>query len=173
VREGYWWQESAPLFRAWGRHLWQAGERLQTQPQVYHHAQARANALQTIQWLAARSVTLLGEERASGGWGRPDWSAQVTGRAQALLFASLVHLVRSDAFPILVTRQALWVVSNNPNPQTSVPVLFNRQRWRGYSVAYKVPLALSSEVRTLLRASEQPAQVMSSLDALAAETSPL
>lgn len=173
VREGYWWQESAPLFRAWGKHLWQAGERLQTQPQMYHHVQARGNALQTIQWLAARSIELLGEERVRGGWGRPDWSAQVTGRARAQLFASLVHLVRSDAFPILVTRQALWVVSNNPNPQASVPMLFSRQRWRGYSVAYKVPLALSSEVRTLLRTPEQAALVASSLDALAAETAPI
>ena len=69
--------------------------------------------------------------------------------------------------PVLVDRDALWVVSDDPNPLTTVPWLRATHQWRGFFVGYKVPLPLSNEVKTIIRTIESPDQVASALDTLA------
>jgi hypothetical protein len=71
--------------------------------------------------------------------------------------------------PVLVDRDALWVVSNDPNPLTAVPGLVVAPRWRGYTVGYEVPLPLSNEVREAFRTAEYAGQVATVLDTLAGE----
>ena len=71
--------------------------------------------------------------------------------------------------PVLVDRDSLWVVSNDPNPLTAVPGLVIASRWRGYTVGYEVPLPLSNEVRDTLRTAEHVDQVATVLDTLAGE----
>jgi hypothetical protein len=71
--------------------------------------------------------------------------------------------------PVLVDRDALWVVSNDPNPLTAVPGLVVAPRWRGYTVGYEVPLLLSNEVREAFRTAEYAGQVATALDTLAGE----
>jgi len=172
VREGYCWQESHELLKRWATSLWQAGERLHTQPQIYRHAQARANASSTIKKLAQLGVAILAQEQTSGGWARPDWWAQIAGRSRAALFAHLVSLVRKDTMPVLVARDALWVVSNDPNPLTAVPGLVTAHRWRGYTVGYEFPLPLSREVREAFSTAEHADQLALALDTLAGAVFP-
>jgi hypothetical protein len=169
VREGYYWPQSHQLLKQWATTLWQAGERLHTHPQSYRHAQARTNASHTIKLLAQIGVTILAQEKTTGGWSRPDWWAQVTGRSRATLFAHLAGLARKGTMPVLVDRDSLWVVSNDPNPLTAVPGLVVASRWRGYTVGYQVPLPLSNEVRDTLRTAEHVDQVATVLDTLAGE----
>jgi len=169
VREGYYWPQSQQLLKQWATTLWQAGERLHTHPQSYRHAQARTNASHTIKLLAQIGVTILAQEKTTGGWSRPDWWAQVTGRSRATLFAHLAGLARKGTMPVLVDRDSLWVVSNDPNPLTAVPGLVVASRWRGYTVGYQVPLPLSNEVRDTLRTAEHVDQVATVLDTLAGE----
>jgi len=169
VREGYYWPQSHQLLKQWATTLWQAGERLHTHPQSYRHAQARTNASHTIKLLAQIGVTILAQEKTTGGWSRPDWWAQVTGRSRATLFAHLAGLARKGTMPVLVDRDSLWVVSNDPNPLTAVPGLVGAPRWRGYTVGYQVPLPLSNEVRDTLRTAEHVDQVATVLDTLAGE----
>jgi hypothetical protein len=69
--------------------------------------------------------------------------------------------------PVLVDRDALWVVSDEPNPLSAVPGLVVPHRWRGYMVGYEVPLPLSSEVKVAFRTAERPDQVVMVLDTLA------
>jgi len=171
VQEGSCWREAyAPLTR-WATSLWQSAERLHTHLQHYRHAEGRANALHTLKLLAQFGVAVIGREQAAGGWGRPDWWAQITGRARALQFADLVRLARRGTMPALLAGDALWVVSDEPHPQKAVPDLLAARHWKGYAIGYEVPLPLSSHVREAFRSMEHADQLAAALDALAEEVS--
>lgn len=172
VREGYSWQESHPLLKEWATTLWRAGERLHTQHQLFRHAQARANASQTITKLAELGVAILAQQQTDGGWNRPDWWASLVGASRAKLFAHLVHLVRKGIMPVLIDRNALWVVSNDPNPLTAVPELTSSRHWQGYNIGYAAPLPLSTDIRDAFRTTNDPGQMAQELDALAREVFP-
>jgi hypothetical protein len=172
VREGYYWQEAHTLLKQWATTLWQAGERLHTHSQLYRHTQARTNASRTITRLSQRGVAILAEEQTVGGWARPDWWAQIVGRSRATLFAHLVGLVRKGTMPVLIDRDAFWMVSNDPNPLTAVPGLLKASKWRGYTIGYEAPLPLSQEVRTIFRTAEPADQLAMALDRLAGEVFP-
>jgi hypothetical protein len=169
VEEGYYWPEAKAQLKQWATTLWQAASRLHTHPELYRHAQGRTNASHTIKLLAQLGAEILLKEQAVGGWSRPDWWIQILGRSRALLFAHLVALVRKGTMPVLVNGDALWVVSDDPNPLTAVPGLVTPQRWRGYSVGYEVPLPLSREVREVFSAANQAGQRAMALDTLAGE----
>jgi hypothetical protein len=169
VREGYYWPQSHEPLKRWAGTLWQAAEHLHTHPQSYRHLQGRANASHTIKLLAQLGVAILAKEENNGGWARPDWWAQIIGRSRAILFTHLVSLARKGVMPVLVDRDALWVVSDDPNPLTAIPGLVAAHRWKGYSVGYEVPLPLSSEVKVVFRTAKHPDQVVIALDTLAGE----
>jgi len=96
-------------------------------------------------------VDLLARPESAGGWGRPDWWAQIAGRGRALLFARLAQLVKRGTMPVLLDADAFWLVSNDPNPLTAVPgLLSSAGRWIGYTLGYEVPLPLTPEVRDAL-----------------------
>jgi hypothetical protein len=69
--------------------------------------------------------------------------------------------------PVLVNQDALWVVSDDPNPRTVVPGLLAAHHWRGFFVGYEVPLSLSSEVKAIFRTTGSPDQLAMELDTLA------
>lgn len=169
VREGYSWSQSHDLLRPWAETLWRAAERLHTHQQSYRLGQGKANAAHAIRLLAQFGVAILAREEAEGGWARPDWLAQVVGRSRALLFADLAGLARKGVMPVLVNEEALWLVSDDPNPLMTGASLLAAGRWRGYTIGYEVPLSLSSEVKAVLRSTESPDQVMRTLDDLAGE----
>lgn len=171
VREGYYWLQSQELLKRWATTLWQAGESLNTRPQTYRHVQARANAARTLKMLTQLGVAIVGQEKATGGWFRPDWWAHIVGRSRAALFAHLSRLAREGTMPVLVDGDAFWVVSNDPNPLAAVPGFVNTQRWRGYAVGYDAPLPLSREVREAFRTAEHASQVAGVLDTLATNES--
>jgi hypothetical protein len=112
-------------------------------------------------------VAVLAREEAGGGWARPDWLAHVVGRSRALLFTHLAGLARKGVMPVLVIEDALWVVSDDPNPLTAGAGLVATHRWRGYTSGYAVPLPLSSDVKAVFRSAGSPDQVMRILDDLA------
>jgi hypothetical protein len=172
VREGYYWSQSQELLKHWATTLWQAGERLNTRSQIYRHGQARANASRTIKMLAQLGIAIIAQEKATGGWSRPDWWAHIIGCSRANLFAHLSSLVRAGTMPVLVDRDAFWVVSNDPDPLTAVPGLVNAPRWRGYLVGYEAPLSLSREVREAFTTAQNADQVIMTLDALAGPVFP-
>ncbi len=165
VREGYYWTQSYEPLKQWGKTLWQAGERLYSQG--YHHEYGKANAFHTIKLLAQLGVAILAKEKNDGGWARPDWWVQIVGRSRAILFNHLASFARKGIMPVLVNQDAFWVVSDDPNPLTTVPWLKDTHRWRGYFVGYKVPLPLSNEVKAIFRTTESPDQVARALDTLA------
>jgi hypothetical protein len=172
IWEGYVWPEAHPVLQRWATMLWQAAERLHTRPQLFRHGQARANASSTITRLAELGVALLAEGQVAGGWGRPEWWASLVGGSRAALFAQLVHLVRKGSMPVLVAHDALWVVSNDPDPLTAVPGLVTARPWQGYSVGYVDPLPLSGEVQAAFRTTEDASQLARMLDTLAREAFP-
>src|SRR2546430_2467554 len=165
VREGYYWSQSHELLKRWGTTLWQAAERLHSQG--YQHEYGRANASHTIKLLGQLGVAILAKDKNDGGWARPDWWVQIVGRSRAILFTHLASFARKGVMPVLVDRDALWVVSDDPNPLTATPMLRNTHKWRGYFVGYKVPLPLSNEVKAIFRTTESPDQVARALDTLA------
>jgi hypothetical protein len=169
VQEGFFWPQSHQLLKPWASFLWQAGERLSTQPQRYLHPQARANAFHTIQQLAEQTVTGLAVQAEEGGWSRPDWHAQILGRARALLFTDLARLAGRGTMPVLLHGDAFWTVSADPHPLTAVPGLLTRQRWSGYGLGYEAPLFLSEAVRDLLRGDEPVEDVVRALESQAQE----
>lgn len=166
VREGYCWQESHALLKEWATTLWRAGERLHTQPQLFRHAQARTNASHAITKLADLGVTSFSQEQATGWW------ASLVGGSRATLFAHLVRLVRKGIMPVLVAHNALWVVSNDPNPLTAVPDLAKTRNWHGYTPGYTAPLPLSTDLRDTLRTTKDAVQMAQVLDTLAREVFP-
>ena len=172
IREGYAWPEAHPLLQRWATTLWQAAGQLHTRPQLFRHGQARANASSTITRLAELGLALLAREQVAGGWGRPDWWASLVGGSRAALFAHLVRLVRKGSMPVLVAHNALWVVSNDPNPLTAVPGLVTARPWQGYSIGYVDPLPLSGEVQATFRMKGDASQLAQGLDILAREAFP-
>ena len=170
IGEGVFWTQSQAVLKRWATTLWQAAASLQTHPDRYRHPVGRANALHAIQLLARRGISILAQEQKAGGWERPDWAVQVLGSGQVNLFSHLVGLVRKGIMPVLIDGDALWVVSDDPNPLTTVLGLLTTSRhWRGYTIGYEVPLPLSREVREAFRTRESVTQLAMELDSLAGE----
>ena len=172
VREGWYWQEAHDLLKRWGTTLWQAASRLHIHTQVYRHALGRANASHTITRLAELGISILAQEQTVGGWSRPDWWLQVVGLGRALLFAQLVSLVSKGTMPVLVERNAFWVISDEAHPPSAVPGLLTAQQWRGYTAGYEAPLLLTSEVRDAFKRAQHAGELALTLDTLAGEVLP-
>jgi hypothetical protein len=172
VREGWYWQEAHDLLKGWGSTLWQAASRLHIHTQTYRHALGRANALRTISRLAEFGISLLAQEQTALGWSRPDWWIQVVGLGRALLFAQLVSMVKKGIMPVLVERDALWVISDEAHPPSAVPGLVTAQRWMGYTVGYEAPLLLTAEVRDAFKCAQHAGELALALDSLAGEFLP-
>jgi hypothetical protein len=172
VREGWYWQEAHDQLKRWGTTLWQAASRLQMHPQVYRHALGRTNALHTITRLAELGISILAQEQTAGGWSRPEWWVQVVGMGRALLFAQLVNLVRKGTMPVLVERNAFWVISDEAHPPSAVPGLVTTQPWRGYTAGYGAPLLLTTEVRDAFKRAQHAGGLALALDTLAGEALP-
>ena len=172
VREGWYWQEAHDLLKRWGTTLWQAASRLHIHTQVYRHALGRANASHTITRLAELGISILAQEQTVGGWSRPDWWVQVVGLGRALLFAQLVSLVTKGTMPVLVDRDAFWVISDEAHPPSAVPGLLTAQQWRGYTAGYEAPLLLTSEVRDAFKRAQHAGELALALDTLVGEGLP-
>jgi hypothetical protein len=169
VREGWYWQEAHDLLKGWGTTLWQAASHLHTHTQVFRHALGRANALRTISRLAELGISLLAQEQRVGGLSRPDWWIQVVGLGRALLFAQLGTMVKRGIMPVLVQRNAFWVISDEAHPPSAVPGLVTAQRWTGYTAGYEAPLLLTSEVRNAWKCAQHVGELALALDTLAGE----
>ena len=167
VQEGWYWPEAHDRLKRWSTTLWQAASRLHMHPQVYRHTLGRANALHTITRLAELGISILAQEQAAGGWSRPDWWVQVVGLGRALLFAQLVSLVSKGTMPVLVERNAFWVISDEAHPHSAVPGLVTAQQWRGYIAGYGAPLLLTSEVRDAFKKAKHAGELALALDSLA------
>lgn len=171
VQEGYYWPQSHELLKRWAMTLWHAAQGIHTHPQSYGHAQAKANVIRTIKQLVQLGVTIIAKNQNAGGRGRRDWWIQIIGQSKAILFTHLASLARKGTMPVLVAQDAIWVVSDDPNPVSAVPGLVPAHGWRGYTIGYDAPLPLSSEVKSTFRAGDHPDQVARTLDALAGEVS--
>ncbi|HWZ18499.1 MAG TPA: hypothetical protein VNW73_06860 [Ktedonobacteraceae bacterium] len=165
VREGYYWSQSHEPLKRWGMTLWQAAERLHSKG--YQHEYGKANASRSIELLAQLGVAILAKEKNDGGRARPDWRMQIVGRSRAILFIHLASFARKGLMPVLVDKDAIWIVSEDPNPLTTVPWLRATHQWRGYFVGYNVPLPLTNDIKAIFRTTESPGQVARALDALA------
>jgi hypothetical protein len=172
VGEGWYWQEAHDLLKGWGTTLWQAASSLYIHTQVFRHALARANALHTITRLAELGISLFAEEQTALGWSRPDWWVQIVGLGRALLFAQLVGMVKKGIMPVLVERDAFWVISDEAHPPSAVPGLLTAQRWTGYTAGYAAPLLLTSEVRDAWKFAQRAGELSLALDTLAGEFLP-
>ena len=169
VREGWYWQEAYDLLKSWGSTLWQAASRLHINAQAYRHALGRANALHTITLLAELGISILAQEQTLGGWSRPDWWIQIVGLGRALLFAQLGRMVKKGIMPVLVQRDAFWVISDEAHPPSAVPGLLAAQRWTGYTAGYAAPLLLTSEVRNAFKCAQHVGELALALDTLTGE----
>ena len=74
--------------------------------------------------------------------------------------------------PVLVHRDAFWVISDDAHPLSAVPGLLTAQRWRGYSAGYEAPLLLSSEVRDAWKCAQHAGELALALDTLVGEVFP-
>jgi hypothetical protein len=169
VREGSFWSQAQAFLNPWAKTLWQAAECFHTHPQHYRHPQGRENTLRTITQLAHLGLTIITTEEQPDGWKRPDWGDQIVGRGRALLFAHLAALARKGTMPVLLDHDAIWVVSDNPNPLTAIPGLLTARTWNGYRAGYEVPLSLSREVQAAFRTTHDPDRLAMALDTLAGE----
>jgi hypothetical protein len=169
VREGWYWQEAHDFLKGWGTTLWQAASSLHMHTQTYRHALGRANALHTISRLAELGISTLAEAQTLGGWSRPDWRIQVVGLGRALLFAQLGRMVKKGIMPVLVEKDAFWVISDEAYPPAAVPGLLTAQRWTGYTAGYEAPLLLTSEVRNAFKCAQHVGELALALDTLAGE----
>jgi len=169
VREGWYWQVAYDLLKSWGSTLWQAASRLHINAQAYRHALGRANALHTITLLAKLGISILAEVQTLGGWSRPDWWIQIVGLGRALLFAQLGRMVKKGIMPVLVQRDAFWVISDEAHPPSAVPGLLAAQRWTGYIAGYAAPLLLTSEVRDAFKCAQHVGELALALDTLTGE----
>src|SRR5258708_22227079 len=113
--------------------------------------------------LAQLGVAVLARGDDEGGWARPDWLAQVVGRSRAMLFTHLAGLARKGVMPVLVIEDALWVVSDDPNPLTAGAGLVAAHKGGGDTICYEVPPSPSPEIKTVFRSAPVPDQAMRSL----------
>jgi hypothetical protein len=128
--------------------------------------------LHTITRLAELGISLLAQEQTALGWSRPDWWIQVVGLGRALLFAQLVTMVKKGIMPVLVERDAFWVISDGAQPLSAVPGLVTAQQWRGYTTGYEAPLLLTSAVRDAFKRAQHAGELALALDTLAGEVLP-
>jgi hypothetical protein len=169
LREGWYWQEAHDFLKGWGTTLWQAASSLHVHTQAYRHTLGRANALHSITRLAELGISTLAEVQTALGLSRPDWWGQVVGLGRALLFAQLVGMVKKGIMPVLVQRDAFWVISDEAHPPSAVPGLLTAQRWTGYTAGYEAPLLLTSEVRDAWKCAQHVGELALALDTLAGE----
>ncbi len=169
VCEGPFWSQSQQSLQPWALALWQAAERVRVSSPLFKHEQGRANTSSSITLLAQLGLAHLSHERPEGREFRPEWWVHIVGGSRATLFAHLVRLVKRGVMPVLVSGDALWVVSDDPHPLTAAPGLLGTRRWNGYRMGYAVPLPLSRNVQEIFRTVRSPEQAATLLDALAHE----
>jgi hypothetical protein len=78
-------------------------------------------------------------------------------------------MVVKGIMPVLVDRDAFWVISDEAHPPSAVPDLVTAQRWRGYIAGYEAPLLLTSEVRDAWKCAQHAGELALALDTLAGE----
>ena len=71
--------------------------------------------------------------------------------------------------PVLVERDAFWVISDEVHPPSAVPGLVTAQQWRGYTAGYGAPLLLTAEVRDAWKCAQHAGELALALDTLAGE----
>ena len=163
VTEGYYWPEFHCALESWSMILSKAHQRLTMPGTPYRHTQARTNVSHTISMISRLGIEKIIDENAPTRLYRPDWWAQIIGQSRANMFAYLGNIVRRGSMPVLIDRQALWFVSNDPNPLTAVPGLSNASG--GFKTAYQAPLALSREIKETFRTTDCADQLARKLDA--------
>jgi hypothetical protein len=181
VIEGYQWRDPGRYHRtleSWATTLWAVRQRLKvsspTFDQEYKHAQGRENAYATISAIAHVGVGKLGDPDTSGGLFRPDIWALVVGRSFANMFYNIETFRKAGFTPALVYTDALWFISNDPNPETALPAIVDKQdKLGGYKVVYNPPLAMSKDVIDSFAKIDSPTKLVRRLNELAGEDDPL
>lgn len=173
IVEGYQWREQGMYHRTletWANTLWDVRQRLRVPSPEYKHTGARRNAYSTIGAIAHVGVGKLADEDTTGGLYRPDIWALVVGRACANIFFN-VEQIRSKfgLTPILIHTDALWYVSNDPNPETAVPNIVDKAgKLGGYKVVYAKPLAVK-DVAAVIAKETSPAKLVRLVNQLGGE----
>jgi len=81
-------------------------------------------------------------------------------------------MVKKGIMPVLVERDAFWVISDEAHPPSVIPGLVTAQQWRGYTAGYGAPLLLTSEVRDAWKCAQHAGELALALDTLAGEALP-
>jgi hypothetical protein len=179
VHEGYQWHEHGKYHRtleSWANMLWAARQSLKTTSPsfdpTFKHPQGRENAYDTIGAIAHVGVGKLADDSTSGGLYRPDLWALTVGRACANIFYNVDSLRKKTGLtPVLIYTDALWFISNDPNPETAISGIVDTtgSKLGGYKVVYKHPLALTKEVIDAFEKIESPTKLTRRLNVLAGE----
>ncbi|MBA2677991.1 MAG: hypothetical protein H0U76_06305 [Ktedonobacteraceae bacterium] len=177
VMEGYQWRDPGCYHRtleSWANMLWAARRSLKasspTFNQEYKHVQGRENAYATISAVAHVGVGKLGDDDTSGGLFRPDIWALVVGRSFANMLYNIETFRRAGFTPVLVYTDALWYISDDPNPETALPAIVDKQdKLGGYKVVYNPPLAMSKDVIDAFAKIDSPTKLVRRLNELAGE----
>jgi hypothetical protein len=177
VIEGYQWRDPGRYHRtleSWANMLWAVRQSLKTSSPTfnseYKHIQGRENAYSTIGAIAHVGIGKLGDEDTSGGLFRPDIWALVVGRSFANIFYNIETFRKAGYIPALVYTDALWYVSNDPDPQTALPGIVDKQdKLGGYKVVYNPPLAMSKDVIDAFAKIDSPTKLVRRLNELAGE----
>jgi hypothetical protein len=176
--EGYQWNKPGMYHRtleSWANTLWAARQSLKfgspTFDPAFKHQLGRENAYNTIGAIAHVGVGKLADESTSGGLYRPDMWALVVGRACANIFYNIESIRKTAGLtPVLVYTDSLWYVSDDPDPETAVPGIIDKQnKLGGYKVVYEQPLAMSKAVVDAFAKTPSPTKLVRTLNGLAGE----
>ncbi len=169
VLEGVAWPHSHLSLQHWAQTLWQAAGRVAYPSPLFKHEEGRTNTAASVAQLAHLGLAQFSPEHPESAWYRAEWWQQIVGGGRAVLFAHLARLVKRGVMPVLLHRDALWIVSDDPNPLTAVAGLLSGSRWTGYYVAYPTPLPLARDVQHIFHTVSSPAEAVRVLDALVHE----
>lgn len=171
ILEGYQWREEGRYHRTletWAKMLWDVRQSLKQPSETYKHDLARKNAYATIGVMAHVAIGKLADEDTTGGLYRPDIWALVVGRACANIFHNLETYRLRGYTPVLIYTDALWFVSNDPNPETAIPGLLDKHdKLGGYKLVYTLPM--SKDVKEAFRTIDSPTKLTMRLNQLAGE----
>ncbi len=139
IHEAWQFEESHQLLRTWASELWNTRASLKDASSDYPYEPGRLNAYHTIKEIALIGIGQFATDKYAHQFLRPNWWADVVGKARITLLYNLTNYEDQLNTPFLIYSDGLWFASDTAKPELAVPGILRRAgQLGGYKHVYSV-----------------------------------
>jgi hypothetical protein len=134
IYEGWMFKEYHGTLKKWAETLWTQRQDFRNNVEAWKHPICREYARSATKDIAVATIGLSSFNFAEKTFkARPDWRTQVVAGTRATMFYNMLKVQRETSrTPVLVYLDALYYLSNEPDPAKAIPLLDKTDSLGGY-----------------------------------------